>query len=145
MSRSKRPTEPPGRDPDPTDEPLLPEEDFDPRPHGPLESVFQEIVRRTAMLGFSGFFLTEGAIRKALTDSLPRDWVEYASRQSEEVRGELTNRLVDEFGSWLRNLDLASLLKSVLEDHEFSATIEISAHRKNEDPATSLKIVTRRK
>lgn len=115
------------------------------RPPGPLESLFQEAIRRATALGLSGFFLTEEAVRRALTDTVPQEWVDYVSRQSEDVRRDLVDRLVQEFGLWLRTLDLSELLRNVLEDYEISAQIDISGDRKRKDPVVSLKVAPHRK
>ena len=114
-------------------------------PPGPLESLFQEAIRRATALGLSGFFLTEEAVRRALTDTVPQEWVDYVSRQSEDVRRDLVDRLVQEFGLWLRTLDLSELLRNVLEDYEISAQIDISGDRKRKDPVVSLKVAPHRK
>ncbi len=115
------------------------------RPPGPLEALFQEAIRRATALGLSGFFLTEEAVRRALTDTVPREWVDYVSRQSEDVRRDMVDRIVQEFGLWLRNLDLSELLRKLLEDYDISAKIDISADRKRKDPAVSLKVAPHRK
>jgi hypothetical protein len=115
------------------------------QPLGPLESLFQEAIRRATALGLSGFFLTEEAVRRALTDTVPQEWVDYVSRQSEDVRRDTVDRLVREFGLWLRTLDLSELLRNVLEDYEISAQIDISADRKRKDPVVSLKVAPHRK
>ena len=47
-------------------EPQLPDDEDD-RSARPLEGLFQEIIRRGASLGFSSFFLTEEAIRRAFS------------------------------------------------------------------------------
>ncbi len=115
------------------------------RPPGPLEALFQEAIRRATALGLSGFFLTEEAVRRALTDTVPREWVDYVSRQSEDVRRDMVDRIVQEFGLWLRNLDLSELLRKLLEDYDISAKIDISADHKRKDPAVSLKVAPHRK
>ena len=121
-------------------------EDPEPRPPpGPLESLFQEAIRRATALGLSGFFLTEEAVRRALTDTVPREWVDYVNRQSDDVRRDMVDRLASEFGIWLRTLDLSEVLQKVLEDYEISAQIDISADRKRTDPAISLKVARHRK
>ena len=114
-------------------------------PPGPLESLFQEAIRRATALGLSGFFLTEEAVRRALTDTVPREWVDYVNRQSDDVRRDMVDRLASEFGIWLRTLDLSEVLQKVLEDYEISAQIDISADRKRTDPAVSLKVARHRK
>ncbi|MFQ5513806.1 MAG: hypothetical protein ACE5FG_05155 [Myxococcota bacterium] len=102
---------------------------------GPLESLFQEAIRRALSVGLGGFFLTEEAVRRALAESVPQEWVEYLSRQSGEVRSELTDRLVSEFGSWLHSLDLGDLLRGLLEDFEFDVTISVKTRRRARDAA----------
>ena len=114
-------------------------------PAGPLESLFQEAIRRATALGLSGFFLTEEAVRRALTDTVPREWVDYVNRQSDDVRRDMVDRLASEFGIWLRTLDMSEVLQKVLEDYEISAQIDISADRKHTDPAVSLKVARHRK
>ena len=84
-------------------------------------------------------------MRRALTDTVPREWVDYVSRQSEDVRRDMVDRIVQEFGLWLRNLDLSELLRKLLEDYDISAKIDISADRKRKDPAVSLKVAPHRK
>jgi hypothetical protein len=112
---------------------------------GPLESLFQEAIRRALSLGLGGFFLTEEAVRRAFSESVPQEWVDYLNRQSDEMRGELADRLVREFGAWLRTVDLADLLRGILEEYEFSAQVELSARGKEQDSPASLKVVRRRK
>ena len=114
-------------------------------PPGPLESLFQEAIRRATALGLSGFFLTEEAVRRALNDTVPKEWVDYVNRQGDDVRRDMVDRLASEFGIWLRTLDLSEVLQKVLEDYEISAQIDISADRKRTDPAISLKVAPHRK
>ena len=111
---------------------------------GPLESLFQEAIRRAFSAGLGGFFLTEEAIRQAVTDTVPQEWVDYLSRQGDEVRSELTERLTREFGHWLRTLDPVELLRGILDDYEFSARIQASPKRSAQDAPASLKVVRRR-
>ncbi len=119
------------------------------RRSGPLEGIFQEVVRRAAAAGFSSFFMTEEAIRQALSENLPRDWVEYAARQGGAVRGELVDRLAAEFGAWLRALDPEALLRTVaqlvLEQYDLRVEIDLSAQPAAGRAAPKLTAVLRRK
>ena len=80
-----------------------------------------EIIRRFAALGLSGFFTTESALRKALGDTLPQDWVDFAADQSERTRQELLDRIVGEFGRIFEDLEFVELMDELLEGR----TIEI--------------------
>jgi hypothetical protein len=95
-----------------------------------------EIFRKMMALGFSGLFTTEAAIRGALGDSVPRDWVDFLSDQSERTRAEFTQRLAEEFGKVLRDVDLAALASELLEGRtiEVQASIRLSPRDEDADP-----------
>lgn len=114
-----------------------------------LESLFQEVVRRGATLGLSSFFLTEEAVRRALSDAVPQDWVEYVAEQSNEVRRDLLDRLVREFGAWLDRLDTQefqrSLLKTLLDEYELTLTIDVSARPRSGTKGATVTFLPRRR
>jgi hypothetical protein len=97
-----------------------------------VEGLFQELLRRAATIGFGGFFLTEEAIRKALADAVPPDWVQFVVRQSQDMRGEMIDRLAKEFGSWMRKTDPRTLARSLLDDYHFSIQIDFSVKPKGD-------------
>jgi len=84
---------------------------------------FPELLRRGLSLGFTGFFMTEEAVRRALGDSVPRDVIEFFLEQSEKTRTELLERLSKEFGRTLQALDPVELARRLLDGR----TIEVSA------------------
>ncbi len=90
---------------------------------------FPELVRRVLTLGLSGFFLTEEALRKALGDTLPKDWTDFAAEQSERTRKEFLERLSYEIAQSLENIDLAAILEQLLEGRtlEVKAQIRLAA------------------
>lgn len=90
---------------------------------GGARNAIPELMRKALSVGFSGFFLTEAAVRKALGDTLPRDWVDFAVEQSERTRAEFLERLSHELARSLEGLDLGSALAELLEGR----TLEIKA------------------
>lgn len=99
-----------------------------------------DLLRRGLTLGFTGFFMTEEALRRALGDSMPRDWMEFMVEQSERTRAELLERLSREFGRVIQAFDPVEILRRLLDGQ----TIEVSARirlanggraRKGEKPA----------
>jgi hypothetical protein len=82
-----------------------------------------ELFRRVLGVGLSGFFLTEEAFRKALGDTLPKDWTDFAVEQSGRTREEFLSRLSFEIGRALENVDVAGVLRELLEGR----TLEVSA------------------
>ena len=84
---------------------------------------FPEALRRVLTLGFTGFFLTEEALRKALGDSVPRDVVEFVLDQSQRMRGEFLDRVSREFGRVLERVDPVEVARRLLEGR----TVEVSA------------------
>jgi hypothetical protein len=94
---------------------------------GAAESSFlPDLLRRGLTMGFTGFFMTEEALRRALGDSLPRDWMEFMVEQSEKTRAELLERLSREFGRVISAFDPVEILRRLLDGQ----TIEVSARIK---------------
>ena len=78
----------------------------------------QELLRRAMTLGFSGFFATEATIRSALGNTLPKEWVDFAGEQGERTRQDIIERMAREFGRVIENLDVADVLRTLLDGHE---------------------------
>ena len=115
------------------------------RRQGLFEALLREAIRRTASLGFSSFFATEDAVRRAFNEAVPRDWVDYAKDQSTELRAEMIERMSAEFGAWLRTIDMTQVMSKLLAENDFELKISISTQRKNAERAPDLSLVTRRK
>src|SRR5262245_65654254 len=84
---------------------------------------FPDAVRRVLTLGFTGFFMTEEALRKALGDSVPRDVIEFVLDQSQRMRGEFLDRVSRELGRVLERVDPVEVARRLLEGR----TVEVSA------------------
>ena len=84
---------------------------------------FPEALRRMLTVGFTGFFLTEEALRKALGDSVPRDVIEFLLDQSQRMRGEFLDRISREFGRVLERIDPVEVARRLLDGR----TVEVSA------------------
>ena len=84
---------------------------------------FPDLLRRGLTLGFTGFFMTEEAIRRALGDTVPKDAIEYVLEQSERMRTDFLDRLSTEFGRAMTQMDPAEMLARLLEGR----TVEVSA------------------
>lgn len=109
-----------------------PPEDADP---GRNDAGFMpDLMRRAFALGLSGFFTTEEALRRAVGDTLPRDWVDFAASQGERTRAEMAERLAGEFGRVLENVDLAELARAVLQGQSVEVTARIRLVPRDEDP-----------
>ena len=82
-----------------------------------------DMVRKMMALGLSGFFTTEEALRKALGDTIPQDWVDFAAQQSERTRRDFGDAVAKEVGRVLEQVDLAEMFGRILENR----TVEIRA------------------
>jgi len=98
---------------------------------GPFNAI-PDLMRRVLSLGFSGFFMTEEAFRKALGDTLPKDWSDFAVDQSERTRQEFLERLSFEIGRALENVDVAAALTSLLEGRTLEVKAEIRLGEREE-------------
>jgi hypothetical protein len=88
-----------------------------------VKGFFPDILRRGLAVGFTGLFMTEEALRKALGDSVPRDWIEFFVEQSDRTRAELVDRISKEFGRVLTALDPVEVIRRLVDGQ----TIEVSA------------------
>lgn len=93
-----------------------------------------ELMRRALSLGFSGFFLTEEAIRKALGDTLPREWTDFAVEQSDRTRREFLERLSYELAQSLEKVDVAAILRELLEGRTLEVKAEIRLGERESGP-----------
>ena len=93
---------------------------------GPEGGFLPDLLRRGLSLGVSGFFMTEEAVRRALGDKVPREWLEYVVAQSDRTRADLVDALSREFGRVLAGIDPADVLRRLLDGQ----TIEITARIK---------------
>ena len=84
-----------------------------------------DFARRALSVGLSGFFLTEETIRKALGDTLPKDWMDFATEQSERTRKEFLERLSFEIAQSMQQMDLAAVMREILEGHTLEVKAEI--------------------
>ena len=84
-----------------------------------------DLLRRGLSLGFTGFFMTEEAVRRALGDKVPREWLEFFVAQSERTRSELVDALSREFGRVLSGIEPAELLRRLLDGQTVEVTAQI--------------------
>ena len=92
---------------------------------GGKSEAIPEVVRKMLAVGLSGFFTTEEALRRALGDTIPQDWVDFASAQSERTRQEFSEAVAKELGNVLERVDLAELLGQLFENRSVEITAKI--------------------
>jgi hypothetical protein len=96
-------------------------------------SAVPELMRRAIALGLTGFFTTEEAVRRALGDTVPKDWTDYIAESSDRTRGEFLDRLSREIARTLKEVDLAAVLRQLLEGRTLRVNAEF---RLSGDPGT---------
>ncbi|MDH3525402.1 MAG: hypothetical protein OES32_17655 [Acidobacteriota bacterium] len=122
-----------------TDPPVEATETLEPEENdgaGPLTAI-PDLLRKALAVGFSGFFLTETAIRKALGDTLPKDWVDFAIDQSERTRAEFIERMTFEVARSLETVDLAAVLTRLFEGRTLEVKAELRLGAKDEGSRAS--------
>ncbi len=134
-ARAKPKTSKPGKPGEPR-EPGETGETREPRESTGRLPALPEIARRALSIGLSGFFLTEETIRKALGDSLPKDWMDFAVEQSERTRKEFLERLSFEIAQTLEKVDLATALRELLEGRTLEVRAEIRLGDREGKPAS---------
>ena len=99
----------------------------DPDDHRPASAAngVPELLRRALTFGLSGFFTTNEAVRRALGEAVPKDWIDFAVDQSERTRAEFIERLAGEIARSLEAVDLAAVLERVLEGRTVDVRAQI--------------------
>ena len=102
-------------------------------------ALLPELFRRAFTLGLSGIFTTEEAFRRALGDTVPRDWVDFAVDQSDRTRSDFTSKMAEEMARVIESMDLEAVLRSVLADHrvELKAEIQLVPREKEQSSRKS--------
>jgi len=94
----------------------------------PQESLgaIPELMRRAIALGLTGFFTTEEAVRRAIGDTVPKDWTDYIAESSDRTRSEFLERLSVEIARTLKTVDLASVLEQLLDGRTLRVNAEFT-------------------
>jgi hypothetical protein len=92
-----------------------------------------ELMRRAIALGLTGFFTTEEAVRRALGDTVPKDWTDYIAESSDRTRSEFLDRLSREIARTLKDVDIAALIQQLLEGRTLRVSAEFTL---DGDPGT---------
>jgi hypothetical protein len=90
-----------------------------------VRGAIPELMRRAIALGLTGFFTTEEAVRRALGDTVPKDWTDYISESSDRTRSEFLDRLSREIAATLKDVDLAAVLEQLLDGRTLKLNAEI--------------------
>jgi hypothetical protein len=115
------------------------------RPSGPLESLFQEAVRRATGLGISGLASTEEAVRKAFQERAPREWLRFVAEQGDGLRAEIADRLAAEFAAFLRSPELEQKLRHLLDEYELSVSVKLHADPRTQTSEPEIELTRRDK
>jgi hypothetical protein len=109
-------------------EPEVTAEEPDREGKGAQESLgaIPELMRRAIALGLTGFFTTEEAVRKAIGDTVPKDWTDYLAESSDRTRSEFLERLSREIAGSLKDVDLAAVIQQLLEGRTLRVNAEFS-------------------
>ncbi len=121
-----------------TDRPMGTDLDPDEDGSGRIPTI-PDLIRRAMAVGFSSFFTTEEAIRKALGDTLPQDWVEFVSAQSERSRKEFIDRLAQEFVRAVEKIDIYALAERLLEGRTIDVSAQIRLGKRRGEEAAPAK------
>lgn len=93
------------------------------RPRNESPGLVPDLLRRAIGLGVSGLFTTEEVVRKTFGESVPREWLEFATAQTDRARRELTERIADQIQRKLDRIGIEEVLQGLLRGH----TIEVEA------------------
>ena len=91
-----------------------------------------DLMRRAVALGLTGFFTTEEAVRRAVGDTLPKDWTDFLGQASDRTRSEFLDRLSQEIGRVLQGVDFAAIIREYLESQTLTVKAELQFQKKDD-------------
>ena len=111
----------------------LKSDDSEPQPIDDEEALgaIPDLVRRAVAMGLTGFFSTEEAVRRAVGDTVPKDWTEFLSDTSDKTRAEFLDRLTREIGRVLEGVDIAGLIREYLDARDLTVKAELTFRTKD--------------
>jgi hypothetical protein len=83
-----------------------------------------ELLRKAVAAGLTSVFGPTEAVRRAVGEAMPRDWIDFATEQSDRTRSQFLERLAAELARTLESMDLVQVAERVLEGR----TIEVRAN-----------------
>ena len=94
-----------------------------------------DFVQRVLELGFASFFTTEGTIRRAVGETMPREWVDFVTAQSDRTRKDMTEAIASGAAQSIERIDLVDTLNRLFSGRtvEINAKIRL-APREDEPP-----------
>jgi hypothetical protein len=84
-----------------------------------------DLVRRAVTMGLTGFFTTEEAVRRAVGDTVPKEWTDFLADTSDRTRTEFLDGLTREVGRVLEGVDFAALIREYLDSRELTIKAEL--------------------
>ena len=101
-------------------------------------SAIPELMRRAVALGLTGFFTTEEAVRRAVGDTMPKDWTDFLAQTSDRTRSEFLDRLTREIGRVLEGVDFAAVIREYLESRTLTVKAELQFQQKSSSDPMSV-------
>jgi hypothetical protein len=87
-----------------------------------------DLMRRVVAAGLAGVFGPTEVMRRAVGEALPKDWLEFATDQSERTRKEFLERLAGEMARSLESLDLVGMTDQLLAGRVIEVNAQIQIH-----------------
>jgi hypothetical protein len=87
-----------------------------------------DLMRRVVAAGLAGVFGPTEVMRRAVGEALPKDWLEFATDQSERTRKEFLERLAGELARSLESLDLVGMADQLLAGRVIEVNAQVQIH-----------------
>ena len=96
-----------------------------------------DLVRRAVAMGLTGFFSTEEAVRRAVGQTVPKDWTKFLAETSDRTRAAFLDRLTREIGRVLEGVDFAAVIREYLDSRDLTMKAELQFRAKGDSGSKS--------
>ncbi len=104
-----------------------------------------DFVRRALELGFASFFTTEQTIRRAVGETIPKDWIDFVSAQSDRTRKEMTDAIVSEAARSIERIDLMDTLDGLFSGRTIEINAKIRLAPRDDEPPLEMEMPAHKK
>ena len=104
-----------------------------------------EFVRRALEVGFASFFTTEQTIRRAVGETIPQDWIDFISAQSDRTRKEMTDAIVSEAARSIERIDLMDTLDGLFSGRTIEINAKIRLAPRDDEPPLEMDMPAHKK
>ena len=93
-----------------------------------------DFVKKVVSTGIGAFFLTEEALKSALSEkNIPKDMVQNLLQNAKGLKDEVFKQVKNELGGYLNKIDISKEMGKILENYDLDVQAKIKFSKRKKD------------